>query len=58
MLQLLKNPLPDADFLQLRRLAVKLLAQQLDSLVDDWENENNITPEYYNQLAKGHFRSK
>jgi len=58
MLRLLKNPLPNEDFQQIRRLAVKLLSRQIDELTGDWENKNDITPEQYDKLAKGHFRSK
>jgi hypothetical protein len=35
MLRLLKEPLPEASFTQLRQLAVKLLAAQLDEIVGD-----------------------
>ena len=56
MLRLLKNPLPEDDFLQIRRLAVKLLSKQLDEEVDKWELENGITEESYGALSKGHFR--
>lgn len=58
MLRLLKNPLPEEDFLQVRRLAVKLLSKQLDELTEDWEHKNDIKPEDYENLSKGHFRSK
>ena len=57
MLNLFKTPMPEEDFLQMKRLAVQLLAKQLDSVVDEWEKENNITPEYYEELSKQHFRS-
>jgi len=58
MLGLLKNPLPEADFQQMRNLAVKLLASKLDVIIEDWEDKKNITEETYDQLSKGHFRSK
>ncbi|MFC0517273.1 hypothetical protein ACFFGT_23890 [Mucilaginibacter angelicae] len=57
MLRLLKKPLPEADFAQIRRLAVKLLSQQLDEAIEEWESGNNITAETYEQLSKVHFRS-
>lgn len=56
MLRLLKKQLPDEDFEQLSRLAVKLLAKQLDQIVGQWENEKHITEETYEQLSKLHFR--
>ncbi len=58
MLRLLQKPLPEADFIRIRRLAVELLGKQLDELVGDWEDKNNITEDYYENLSKGHFRSK
>ncbi len=57
MLRLLKTPLPEEDFIQMRRLAVKLLAKQLDEEVGKWETDNGITEENYEILSKGHFRS-
>ena len=55
MLRLLKNPLPEEDFVQMRRLAVRLLTKQLDENIDKWELENDITEEVYEKLSKGHF---
>ena len=57
MLRLFKRPMPEDSFEQIRRLAVKLLASQLDEKIDDWEKENGITEEYYEQQLKQHFRS-
>lgn len=57
MLRLLKKPLPEEDFIQMRRLAVKLLAKQLDESVEKWENENNIAEATYDKLINAHFRS-
>jgi hypothetical protein len=47
MLRLLKRPLPEEDFVQLRRWVVKLLVRQLDGNIDKWELENDITEETY-----------
>jgi hypothetical protein len=57
MLRLLKNPLPSEDFLQMQRLALKLLAKQLDQTIEEWELQNKITEETYEKLSKGHFRT-
>jgi hypothetical protein len=57
MLRLLKNPLPEEDFIQMRKLAVKLLAKQIEDITDKWELENDITEETYEKLSKEHFRS-
>lgn len=58
MLRLLRKPLPEEDFLKVRRLAVQLLGNQLDDLTANWENENDIKEDYYRELSKGHFRSE
>ena len=57
MLRLLKKPMREDDFLQIRRLAVKLLAKQMDEAIEGWENKNNITAADYEALSKAHFRS-
>ena len=56
MLRLLKKPLPEEDFKQMQRLAVKLLAKQLDESVDNLEQEKNITQVDYDSLVNNHFR--
>ena len=58
MLRLLTNPLPEADFAQVRRFIVKLLARQIDSTVEKWELDNNVSEETYEKLSTEHFRSK
>ncbi|WP_295652422.1 hypothetical protein [uncultured Mucilaginibacter sp.] len=57
MLRLLKNPLPEQDFLEMRRLAVKLLSKQLDEAIEDWEEKEGIKASDYEDLKNGHFRS-
>lgn len=37
MLRLLKTPLPEVSFAEIRRLAVRLLAVQLDEVIEEWE---------------------
>jgi hypothetical protein len=56
MLRLLKKPLPQEDFLEMQRLAVKLLAKQLDRTIEDWELQNGMVEEDYEKLSRGHFR--
>lgn len=46
MLRLFRKPMPDADYQQLRRLAVQLVAKQLDQTVDQWEAEKGFTAEH------------
>lgn len=57
MLRLFKKPLPEEDFIQMRRLAVKLLAKHLDESIEKWELDNDVSEETYEKLSKGHFRS-
>ena len=53
----IKKPLPEAVFIHIRQLVVKLLAKQLDEITEEWENENGITEKHYEELSKQHFRS-
>ena len=55
MLKLFANPLPEPYFNQIRRLAVQLMAQQLDNVVGEWEEQNSITNETYQTLLNQHF---
>ena len=57
MLRLLKTPLPEADFAEIRRLAVKLLSKKLDDTIENWEGSKNIDSTFYDKLAKSHFRN-
>lgn len=56
MLRLFKTPMPDEDYIQMRRLAVQLLSKQLDTKVEAWEKEKGINEEYYDNLIKKHIR--
>ncbi|HWK04527.1 MAG TPA: hypothetical protein VNS58_12895 [Puia sp.] len=40
MVRLLKKPLHEEDFVQLRRLATKLVTARLDAALDKWELKN------------------
>ena len=42
--------MPEGDFIQIRRLAVKLLAKQVDEAIEDWEAKSNITSDSYERL--------
>ena len=57
MLRLLKTPMSEADFTQIRRLVVKLLSKQMDETIEEWEAKNGVTEENYEQQSKSHFRS-
>lgn len=56
MIQLLRNPLPEDDFLELKKKAVELLAKRLDLVVESWENDKEITSHYYIDVANNNFR--
>ena len=58
MLRLFKNPMPEDSFVQIKQLAVQLLAKQLDETVEQWENKNDVTENYYNEVVNQHFRSR
>lgn len=57
MLQLFKNPMPEEDFLQLKRLAVQLLAKKLDEEMERLEAEKGWNQETYEQWGKEHLRT-
>lgn len=57
MIRLLRKPLPEEYFLEIRQLVVQLLGKQLDDTVDNWEKSNTISEADYDNLSKGHFRS-
>jgi hypothetical protein len=40
MMRLLKKPLPEEDFVQLRRLATQLSTARLDAALRQWELKN------------------
>ena len=42
MVRLLKKPLHEDDFVQLRKLATKLVTARLDAALDKWEQKNRI----------------
>jgi hypothetical protein len=42
MMRLLKKPLHEDDFVQLRKLAAKLLSARLDDAMEKWERKNQI----------------
>ncbi len=57
MIRLFKKPMPESDFMQIRRLAVQLLGKHLDDVMEKWEKENNITEDTYEKWSKEHRRS-
>lgn len=57
MIRLFKKPMPEHDFLQMRKLAIQLLGKQFDEVIDNWEKNNNITEEIYENWSREHKRT-
>ncbi|MEO6454313.1 MAG: hypothetical protein ABIN97_09585 [Ginsengibacter sp.] len=57
MIRLFKDPMPEEDFIQMRRLAVQLLSKRLNAVMDSWETDNNFSEETYEKWSKEHIRS-
>jgi len=57
MLRLFKEPMPEEDFLQMKRLAVQLLAKKVDEEMERLEKEKGWTQETYEQWGKEHMRT-
>lgn len=57
MIRLFKNPMPEQDFIQIRRLAVQLLGKHLDDVMENWEKDKNISEETYEKWSMDHLRS-
>ena len=57
MLRLFEKPMPENDFIDMRKLAVQLLGKHLDELMDSWEQENQINEETYERWSKEHRRT-
>lgn len=58
MLRLFQNPMSESSFNQIRDLAVRLLALELDETMEKWETKNGITQEHYEKLSRQHFSRK
>jgi hypothetical protein len=57
MIRLLRKPMPEKYFQELRRVAVQLLNKQLDETIDNWEKQNNLTEADYEKRSKEHYRT-
>ncbi len=57
MLRLFKNPMAENDFNEIKRLAVKILAQNIDNEMDKLEIEKGWTSATYEQWGKEHART-
>ena len=57
MLKLFKNPLPEEDYKQIKKEILFLKAKLIDTELEQWEKENNITADDYERWSKEHFRT-
>ncbi len=57
MVRLLKIPMAEEDYLQMRRLAVQLLAKKIDEEMERLEKEKGWTQDTYEQWGKEHMRT-
>jgi hypothetical protein len=57
MLQLFKNPMSQDDYDQIKRLAVKILAKNIDEEMNNLEKKNEWNTDTYEQWGKEHLRT-
>ena len=57
MLRLFKNPMREQDYNEIRNLAVKLLAQNIDVEIDNLEKQQGWNKDTYEQWGKEHLRT-
>ena len=57
MLRLFKNPMRQQDYDEIKKLAVKLLAQNIDEEMDTLEKQNDWNQDTYEQWGKEHMRT-
>jgi hypothetical protein len=57
MLRLFKNPMRQQDYDEIRNLAVKLLAQNIDEEMDVLEKKNGWNKDTYDQWGNEHLRT-
>jgi len=57
MLRLFKTPLPEEDYKLIKREILFLKAKMIDTALEQWENENNVTADDYEKWSKEHFRT-
>ena len=57
MLRLFKNPMRQQDYDEIRKLAVKLLAVNIDEGMDKLEKQKGWNSDTYEQWGKEHMRT-
>jgi hypothetical protein len=57
MLRLFKEPMPEEDYKLIKKEILFLKAKKIDTALEQWEKENNISSEDYERWSKEHFRT-
>ena len=57
MLRLFKNPIRQQDYDEIRKLAVKLLAQNIDTEMDDLQRQKGWNQDTFDQWGNQHLRT-
>ncbi|MEO8112076.1 MAG: hypothetical protein ABI594_18650 [Ginsengibacter sp.] len=57
MLRLFQNPMPEQDYLEIKRVIVKALAKNIDTEMELLEKEKGWTEQTYEDWGKEHLRT-
>jgi len=57
MLRLFKQPMSEEDYKLIKREILFLKAKAIDTELEQWEKENNISAADYERWSKEHFRT-
>ena len=56
MLRLFKDPMAEEDYKLIKKEILFLKAKKIDTALEQWERENNISAEDYERWSNEHFR--
>ena len=56
MLRLFKEPMAEEDYKLVKKEILFLKAKKIDTALEQWEKENNISAEDYERWSKEHFK--
>ena len=57
MLRLFQNPMPEQDYVEIKRVIVKALAKNIDTEMEVLEKEKGWTEQTYEDWGKEHLRT-
>ena len=57
MLRLFKNPMPEPDYIEIKRFIVKMLSKNIDDEMERLAKEKGWNEETYEQWGKEHLRT-